>query len=301
MSLNITYTQEEQLSFSKPPLEIKTNKLSDMVSKECYRRIYELEVTNLEFITIMGCISDNVKFLGTKFHKEEIGLITVVIDIISIIFIYYMFGKLNQINDEYLEILDNNVIRMKDFTIQIRMLQIDNSSQDVRILKLKIWLHFNELLKKFRTETNQMEVADVQFSLSKQEKHVAIFKMQEFERRVRDIKNRMNAGEYSALELYNRTNELQSIEERQHRLREKYKAAVAQEEKNALAVSIAPKWQLLDMVEYVYITFKSNQTPKKNFELFVAEPTFSKIIRRIFCIDDEIKDNVEYDDQQLVI
>ena len=53
-----------------------------------------------------------------------------------------------------------------------------------------------------------MEIADVQFSLSKSEKHVAIFKMQEFERRVRDINNKINAGEYSAGELYNRTNEL---------------------------------------------------------------------------------------------
>ena len=55
------------------------------------------------------------------------------------------------------------------------------------------------------------------------------------------------------------------------------------------------------MVEYVYVTFKSNQTPKKNFELFVAEPTYSKIVRRIFCIDDEIKDNVEFCDQQLTV
>ena len=99
------------------PWEIKTKKLSRMVSEKCYKRIYQLEVTNLEFIAIMGCISDNVKFMGKKFHKEELGLITVVIDIISCIFMYYMFGKINEINDEYLEILDNNVIRMKDFSI----------------------------------------------------------------------------------------------------------------------------------------------------------------------------------------
>ena len=72
-----------------------------------------------------------------------------------------------------------------------------------------------------------MEIADVQFSLSKSEKHVAIFKMQEFERRVRDINNKINAGEYSAGELYNRTNELKRIEERVERLEEKYKIAVA--------------------------------------------------------------------------
>ena len=183
----------------------------------------------------------------------------------------------------------------------MRCLDINNSSQDIRILKLKIWLHFTELLKKFRTDTNKMEIADVQFSLSKSEKHVALFKLQEFERRVREINNKINAGDYSAGELYNRTNELKTISERVQRLFEKYKIAVEQEEKNALNVSIAPKWQLLEMVEYVYITFKSNQTPKMNFELFEAEPTYSKIMRRIFCIDDEIKDNVEYDNQQLEV
>lgn len=65
----------------------------------------------------MGCTSDNLNLLGYNFHKEEIGLITVLIDILSIFFMYYMFGKLNQINNEYLKILDNNVIRMKDFSI----------------------------------------------------------------------------------------------------------------------------------------------------------------------------------------
>ena len=131
---------------------------------------------------------------------------------------------------------------MKDFSIQVRCLDIDNNSQDTRVLKLKIWLHFTELLRKFRTDTNKMEVVDVQFSLSKSEKHVAIFKMQAFERRVKEINNKIKAGEYSAGELYNRTNELKSIDERVIRLREKYKNAVAQEEKNALTVSIAPKW-----------------------------------------------------------
>jgi hypothetical protein len=55
------------------------------------------------------------------------------------------------------------------------------------------------------------------------------------------------------------------------------------------------------MVEYVYISFKSNQTPKKVHELFVIEPTSSKILRRIFCIDDSVKDNIELEDQQLKV
>jgi SMC interacting uncharacterized protein involved in chromosome segregation len=51
--------------------------------------------------------------------------------------------------------------------------------------------------------------------------------LQEFETRVRDINNKINAGDYSAGELYNRTNELKRIEERVERLEEKYKISVA--------------------------------------------------------------------------
>jgi SMC interacting uncharacterized protein involved in chromosome segregation len=61
-------------------------------------------------------------------------------------------------------------------------------------------------------------------------------------KRVIEINNKINAGDYSAGELYNRTNELKNIDERIQKLREKYKIAVAQEEKNALTVSIVPKW-----------------------------------------------------------
>ena len=61
MNLNVTYTEEEQDKMRDPvPWEIKNMKLSEMISEECFNRIFKLEVTNLEFITIMGCISDNV-------------------------------------------------------------------------------------------------------------------------------------------------------------------------------------------------------------------------------------------------
>ena len=89
-------------------------------------------------------------------HKEELGFIAVICDLLSIMVMYYMFGKLKNMNEEYLTILDNNVIRMKDFSIQVRRLQFDNTTQDVRILKLKLWLHFEDLLEDFRTETNKM-------------------------------------------------------------------------------------------------------------------------------------------------
>ena len=96
--------------------------------------------------------------------------------------------------------------------------------------------------------------------------------------------------------MWSKTKELAKLSEKIEKLEIKYKEAVKLEFKNALSVSTAPKWQLFDMVEYIYITFKSNQTPKVVQELFVIEPVSSKIIRRIFCIDDKVKDNVEMSD-----
>lgn len=48
-------------------------------------------------------------------------------------------------------------------------------------MKLKIWLHFTKLLEKFKDElsSNQLEVADIQFSLTKRDKHFALYKMQD--------------------------------------------------------------------------------------------------------------------------
>lgn len=75
-----------------------------------------------------NCIRDYVVFPplpSVHFHKEELGVVAVVSDMLSIFFMYYFFGKLKAINEEYLTILDNNVIRMKDFTIQVRRVRID--------------------------------------------------------------------------------------------------------------------------------------------------------------------------------
>ena len=47
------------------------------------------------------------------------------------------------------------------------------------------------------------------------------------------------------------------------------------------------------------MTFKSNQAPAKARELFIKEPAHSKAARRIFCIEDEVKDNLELEEQDL--
>ena len=48
---------------------------------------------------------------------------------------------------------------------------------------------------------------------------------------------------------------------------EKYQEAVREEEKYASNVAIAPKSALLDYVDFVYIVFKNNESPKKVLKL----------------------------------
>ena len=72
-----------------------------MISQECFERIHDLEITQPELLAILSCQKDTLKFSMVPsglLHKEELGLIAVVSDIISITVMYYMFGKLKAMN-----------------------------------------------------------------------------------------------------------------------------------------------------------------------------------------------------------
>ena len=125
-------------------------KMSELISESCYRRIFDVEIATTEYIGVVLCISDELELPfapGTRLHKEGLGLLAVIADLISLALMYYLFGKLKSVNEEYLRILDNNVIRMQDFSLQIRRLAVDDTSQDIRILKLKLWVHMTEILR----------------------------------------------------------------------------------------------------------------------------------------------------------
>lgn len=87
-------------------------------------------------------------------HIHNLGTIAVITDILSIILSYYIFNKLKLINKEYQEIMDNNIIKMSKFAIRINNLKLDKTTQDPRMLKMKLWLHFTKILKRFVTEDN---------------------------------------------------------------------------------------------------------------------------------------------------
>jgi hypothetical protein len=68
---------------------------------------------------------------------------------------------------------------MKDFTIQINDVKVDRYTQDARVAKMKLYLHFTNLLRNRREVDNKMEVIDVTLSLYNLPKYLAVFKMQD--------------------------------------------------------------------------------------------------------------------------
>ena len=60
-----------------------------------------------------------------QLHKEELGLIVVIMDIFSIILMFIFFFKIKNLNQEYIRILDNNVISMSDFSVELRNVKIN--------------------------------------------------------------------------------------------------------------------------------------------------------------------------------
>jgi hypothetical protein len=80
-----------------------------------------MQVSTVHLVMIVGCMHDYVwaPFSDGENHKEAAGVLIVVLDILCIIIMSYMVNKLSALNSEYLEIMDNNVILMSKFTVQI--------------------------------------------------------------------------------------------------------------------------------------------------------------------------------------
>ena len=78
-------------------------------------------------------------------------------------------GGPKTINKEFLGIMDDNLIKMSKFTVQINDLKLDKTTQDSRMLKMKIWLHFDKFFHSLKVrdagcDCNIYDVADVQIS-----------------------------------------------------------------------------------------------------------------------------------------
>ena len=84
---------------------------------------------------------------------------------ISVAYMAFIFSKLKDINNEYLEIMDDMRVQMKDFGVKINNVKLDKFTYDSRVVKIKVWLHFQDVLEPFKTPYNDMECIDVCLSL----------------------------------------------------------------------------------------------------------------------------------------
>jgi len=79
------------------------------IKKECIDRINYLNITSYDFIVVVGCTKDTViiPLVNKSIHKSKIGIVVVCCDIVSVMFIAFIFSKLININNRYIKIVDN--------------------------------------------------------------------------------------------------------------------------------------------------------------------------------------------------
>ena len=103
-----------------------------------------------------------------------------------------------------------------------------------------------------------MKVVDVNFSLSKQDKHKAIYSLQDLTQKKNQIEQGLKSGHYSPAEMFQNTKELDTVMEKIKRYEEKYIEAIDLEKFYAMNLSQCPKNKIIHEIEYCYVTFKTN-------------------------------------------
>ena len=165
-------------------------------------------------------------------HKQEIGYVAVAFDIASILIMIHMFSRLRSISSEYTSLIRQHQITMSDFAVMCANVQLDKYTQDARLIKMRVWLHFTKLLrladeikyakyaenKQYMAELKEIrgedsEVVDVTLSLATQPKYVQIFSMEQTQNQINTIKSKLQAGEYQNAEYFQKQEELEDLSE----------------------------------------------------------------------------------------
>ena len=124
---------------------------------------------------------------------------------------------------------------------------------------MKLWIHLTDLLNHIKTPSGKkIQIVDIQLALSKQPKHFIIYKMEEIKSKLQDIKQNINAGTYGAAQLFTKNQEIKKLEQKYERLQDKHFEAIFEEKKNAKNPTLVPKQVLLQQIEYVFVTLKTN-------------------------------------------
>ena len=82
-------------------------------------------ITSQEFLIVYGCQGSLYKLGDFVMHKQQYMVLMVVIDFIGVLVMVYIFVKLEALNAEYISIIDDNQITMKDFAITCTNVLLD--------------------------------------------------------------------------------------------------------------------------------------------------------------------------------
>ena len=115
---------------------------------------------------------------------------------------------------------------------------------------MKIWLHFDELLKSKRDSYNNMQCIDVCLSIYSQPSIQLVFRMQEIQLVINHIKTRLLMNEYKNNKIADKQEELRFLLEKKERFERRYQTLVQKvahdsKTENVLNVQRIPKMQRL--------------------------------------------------------
>lgn len=92
-------------------------------------------------------MSDKLNFFGMTSHKLQLGFIIIIFDIFSTLIMIQIFYRLIIISEEYTTTIDDHEITMCDFAVMCHNVHLDKYTQNVPLIKMRVWLHFNNILQ----------------------------------------------------------------------------------------------------------------------------------------------------------
>jgi len=124
-------------------------------------------MTKSSFIIFANCDSSYViaPFSTQILTKQNLGLLVVVLDILTILSIVLFTHILSERQEEYIQQYNAQVIQMSDFTLRVKNLPNDSEyGENEEILKAQLFYFFQTLLSNNKYLRNQQEKKYFQIS-----------------------------------------------------------------------------------------------------------------------------------------
>ena len=152
-------------------ISIGRSHLSKIMNPECQQKFENGELSNY-LVVVASCYYNSIEktVFGKHISKKQMGFLVVVLNLLNMLVIARVINGLKQINGEYVDCLDNQLICITDFCIRLKKVRIDRNSQNRNIIKLKIWHHLNAILFPYKNAYNDMKIVDIELSSEKDQK-----------------------------------------------------------------------------------------------------------------------------------